>query len=88
MSTLDLLPSKNDLADALRQLTGRSDPAGHLFAGFAIFAAGILAGAALAVLFAPKPGAELRQEIGARVGGFRDKIAKTAEGAADSSKPA
>jgi len=35
-----------------------------------------------------RPGAELRQEIGARVGGFRDKIAKTAEGAANSSKPA
>jgi hypothetical protein len=88
MSTLDLLPSKDDIADALRQLTGRSNPPGHLIAGFGIFAAGILAGAALAVLFAPKPGVELRQEIGARVGGFRDKIAKTAESAADSSKPA
>jgi YtxH-like protein len=88
MSTLDLLPSKDDIAGALRQLTGRSNPPGHLLAGFGIFAAGILTGAALAVLFAPKPGAELRQEIGARVGGFRDKIAKTAEGAADSSKPA
>lgn len=88
MSTLDLLPSKDDIADALRQLTGRSNPPAHLLAGFGIFAAGILTGAALAVLFAPKPGAELRQEIGARVGGFRDKIAKTAEGTADSSKPA
>jgi hypothetical protein len=91
MSTLDLLPSKDDIADALRQLTGRSDAPGHLLAGFGIFAAGILAGAALAVLFAPKPGAELRQEIGARVGDLRDKIAKTAktaEGAADTSKPA
>lgn len=88
MSTLDLLPSKDDIADVLRQLTGHSNPPGHLLAGFGIFAAGILAGAALAVLFAPKPGAELRQEIGARVGGFRDKIAKTEPGAADSSKPA
>lgn len=88
MSTLDLLPSKDDIADALRQLTGRSDPSGHLLTGVGIFAAGILAGAALAVLFAPKPGTELRQEIGARVGGFRDKLAKTEECAADSSKPA
>jgi YtxH-like protein len=88
MSTLDLLPSKDDIADALRQLTGRSNPPGHLLAGLGIFAVGILTGAALAVLFAPKPGAELRQEIGARVGGFRDKIAKTAEGAAYSRKPA
>jgi gas vesicle protein len=88
MSTLDLFPSKDGIADALRQLAGRSNPQGHLLAGVGIFAAGILAGAALAILFAPKPGAELRQEIGARVGGFRDKIVKTEEGAADSSKPA
>ena len=88
MSTADLLPSKDDIADTLRQLTGRSNPPGHLLAGFGIFAAGILAGAALAVLFAPKPGAELRQEIGARVGDLRDKIAKTEQGARDSSKPA
>ena len=81
MSTSDLLPSKDDIAAALRQLTGRSNPPGHLLAGFGIFAAGIVTGAALAVLFAPKPGAELRQEIGARVGGLRDTIAKTAGGA-------
>ena len=75
MSTLDLLPSKDDIADALRQLTGRSNPPGQLLVGVGIFAAGILAGAALAILFAPKPGTELRQEIGSRVGAIRDKIA-------------
>jgi len=88
MSTLDLLPSKDDIADALRQLTGHSNPPGHLLAAVGFFAVGILTGAALAVLFAPKPGAELREEISARVGGFRDKIAKTKEGAIDSGKAA
>jgi hypothetical protein len=88
MSTSDLLPSKDDIAAALRQLTVRSNPPGHLLAGFGIFATGIVIGAALAALFAPKPGAELRQVIGARVGGLRDKITKTEQGAADSSKPA
>jgi YtxH-like protein len=89
MSTLDLFPSKDDLAGALRQLTGHGSPPGHLVAEIGIFAAGMLTGAALAVLFAPKPGAELRQQIGARVGSLRDKIAKTAEeGAVGSSKPA
>ena len=40
MSTADLLPSKEDIVDTLRQLTGRSNPPGHLLAGFGIFAAG------------------------------------------------
>ena len=88
MSTTDLLPSKDDIADTLRQLTGRSNPPDQLLSAVGIFAAGILTGAALAVLFAPKPGAELRQEISARVGDLRDKIVKTEQGAADSSKPA
>jgi YtxH-like protein len=82
MSTSDLLPSKDDIAAALRQLTVRSNPPGHLLAGFGIFATGIVTGAALAVLFAPKPGAELRQEIGTRVRGLSDKIAKTEQPAA------
>ena len=86
MSTLDMLPGKDDIADVLRQLTSRSNPPGHLLAGVGIFAAGLLAGAALAILFAPKPGAELREEIGARVGGLRDKIANTEEDTDDSSK--
>jgi hypothetical protein len=34
MNTLDLLPSKDDIAEALRQLTVRSNPPGHLLAGF------------------------------------------------------
>jgi len=82
MSTSDLLPSKDDIAAALRQLMVRSNPPGHLLAGFGIFATGIVTGAALAVLFAPKPGAELRQEIGTRVRGLSDKIAKTEQPAA------
>ena len=88
MSTSDLLRSKDDIANTLRQLTGRSHPPDQLLSAVGIFAAGTLTGAALAVLFAPKPGAELRQEIGARVGDLRDKIVKTEQGAADSSKPA
>jgi len=87
MSALHLLPSKDEIVDALQQLTGRGDPQGHLLAGVGLFAAGALAGAALAILFAPKTGAELRQEIGARVTDLRDKITKTEEIAAES-KPA
>jgi hypothetical protein len=82
MTTLDALPSREQIADMLRQLTVRSEPPGHLLGGIGILAAGILTGAALAVLFAPKPGAELRQEIGTRVRGLSDKIAKTEQRAA------
>jgi hypothetical protein len=82
MNALDALPSREQIADMLRQLTVRSEPPGHLLGGIGILAAGILTGAALAVLFAPKPGAELRQEIGTRVRGLSDKIAKTEQRAA------
>lgn len=85
MTTLDLLPGKADIADALRQLTGRNNSPGHLLTGIGWFAAGLLAGAALAALLAPRSGADLRQQIGTRVGDLRDKIGKPAEGAVDSS---
>lgn len=88
MSALNLLPGTNDIADALRQLTGRSDPAGHLLAGIGLFAAGLVAGAALAALFAPRSGAELRHEIGERVGSLRSRIADKETGRAESSRPA
>jgi hypothetical protein len=84
MSTLDLIPSRDDIAGALRQLTGHTEPSANVLAGFGLVAAAILAGAALAVLFTPKPGADLRRDIGARIGGLRDRIA--GDGAADSSK--
>jgi YtxH-like protein len=75
MSTLGGLPNRQEVAEMLRHLTVRSE--GYVLGGIGTFATGILTGAALAVLFAPKRGAELRQEIGARVRGLGDKIAKT-----------
>jgi hypothetical protein len=67
---------------SLGGLIARQHRSGHLLAVFGIFATGIVTGVALAVLFAPKPGAELRQEIGTRVRGLSDKIAKTEQRAA------
>jgi hypothetical protein len=81
MSTLGALPTREEIAEMLRQqLSIRSDPQGHVLSGIGTFAAGILTGAALAVLFAPKPGAELRQEIGTRIRGLGDKIVRTEAG--------
>jgi hypothetical protein len=80
MSTLEALPSKTEIAEMLRQLTVGRDRSGHLLSALGILAAGTLTGAALAVLYAPRPGAELRQEIGTRVRGLGDKIVRTEAG--------
>jgi hypothetical protein len=85
VSTLGALPSREEFMEMLRQLSVRSDPQRHVLSGIGTFAAGILTGAALAVLFAPKPGAELREEIGTRVRGLSDKIAKTEQRASGTS---
>lgn len=44
---------------------------------------GALAGAGVALLFAPKPGAQLRGELGETMGAWKDKAAKTARDVAD-----
>ncbi len=51
----------------LRALGGRpADDA--MMSSFGIFAAGIVLGAGLAVLFAPRPGAEVREAISEKIG--------------------
>lgn len=65
------LPSKEDLLSSagLRpQKTGSDD----VLLGLAMFGAGILVGAAAALLFAPKAGSELRQDISERANEFRE----------------
>jgi gas vesicle protein len=54
---------------------------GHGFA-FGLLV-GALAGAGLALLFAPKPGAQLRGELGETMGAWKDKAAKKARDVAD-----
>ena len=61
------LPSKEDIANAVG-LEARSSPAGDRLAGFGIFGAGIILGAGLALLFAPKAGHEIRHDIAEKVG--------------------
>jgi gas vesicle protein len=63
MTTADFLPNRDEIAKAigLRTTTRMSD---FLWPGVQIFAAGVLVGAGLALLFAPRTGATLRAEIG------------------------
>ena len=62
----DALPSRDDVLSALG-----GKPADDMMSSFGIFAAGIVLGAGLAMLFAPKPGAEIREAIGEKISHLR-----------------
>jgi hypothetical protein len=64
-SAREVMPTRDQLIQALG---GRSDD--HM-SSFGIFAAGIVLGAGLAVLFAPKPGSEIREAIGEKISNLR-----------------
>lgn len=54
----------------LHALGGRSSDEG-MMSTFGIFAAGIVLGAGLAVLFAPRPGSEVREAISEKISNLR-----------------
>jgi hypothetical protein len=64
---LNALPSKEDIAAAVGLQT--RSPAGDVLTALEIFGTGMILGAGLALLFAPKPGDELRRTIADRVAG-------------------
>lgn len=62
----DAMPTREDV---LRALGGK--PADDMMSSFGVFAAGIVLGAGLAMLFAPRPGAEIREAIGEKISNLR-----------------
>jgi len=70
---LQALPSKEDIATAIGQ-EARSSPTGDMFAAFGIFGAGIILGAGLALLFAPKAGHEIRNDIAEKMGEMSEHL--------------
>ena len=72
------LPSAEDLIRALGLQTRRSQGSA-IASGVALFGAGLLVGAGLALLFAPSSGRELREEIGERAAELRDRAAAAVE---------
>ena len=64
---LQALPSKEDIASAVG-LEARSSATGGMLAAFGIFGTGMILGAGLALLFAPKAGHEIRHDIVEKVG--------------------
>lgn len=70
---LAALPSKEDLASAIG-LEARTSPTGDLLTAFGIFGAGIILGAGLGLLLAPKAGHEIRRDIAEKVGVMGDHL--------------
>lgn len=68
----DNLPSRDQIAEALGLAT--RSRATDALGGFGLFAVGVLVGAGLALLFAPKSGDELREDLGERVSSLREGL--------------
>jgi hypothetical protein len=67
---------RNDLLGLLG-LSTRQSTAGQLVEVLATFGVGLLMGAGVALLLAPKPGRELRDEIRTRLAPVREEVAPT-----------
>ena len=70
---LQALPSKEDIASAVG-LEARSSVTSDMLAAFGIFGTGMILGAGLALLFAPKAGREIRHDIAEKVGKIGDHL--------------
>ena len=69
----DSLPTREDVMNAVRMATSRSTPT-DVSTMLGVFGAGMLIGAGLALLFAPKTGSELRHDIESRVADLRQNL--------------
>ena len=72
-SARESLPSREQFMHALG-----AKPADDMMSSFGIFAAGIVLGAGLAILFAPRPGSEVREAIGEKISNLRTATAADA----------
>lgn len=72
-SARDAMPTREQLLSAVG-----AKPADDMMASFGIFAAGIVLGAGLAVLFTPRPGSEIREAIGEKISNLRTATAADA----------
>jgi len=73
------IPSVDDLIRAIGLHTRNGGTTSHMIPGLALFGAGILVGAGLALLLAPTTGEELREDLSERVDALRERVAGTSE---------
>lgn len=74
----DHLPSTDEIIRALG-LQVRRKSGSDIVPSVALFGAGLLVGAGLALLFAPSSGRELREELGERAAELRDRATGATE---------
>lgn len=70
---LQALPSKNDLAGAIG-MQPRHTMAQDATSVLGLFGTGMIIGAGLALLFAPKPGQELRKDLAEKVNAGMEQV--------------
>ena len=68
-----MLPDREDLLKAVG-LQFRRAAADSLIATLGAFTLGAVVGAGVALLYAPRSGREMREELGARFGDVRDRV--------------
>lgn len=73
-SARDAMPTREQLLSAI----GAKPADDMMMSSFGIFAAGIVLGAGLAVLFTPRPGSEVREAIGEKISNLRTATAADA----------
>ena len=73
------LPSADEIIRALGLHTARRSSASDVVPSVALFGAGLLVGAGLALLFAPTTGRELREEITDKAGELRERATAALE---------
>ena len=83
---LQALPSKEDIASAVG-LEARASTTGDILTAFGVFGTGMILGAGLALLLAPKAGREIRQDIVAKVGEMGEHLRAQAPPATPASRP-
>jgi hypothetical protein len=71
-SLIESLPTREDLVNALGLASRRSTTA-DFASVIGVFGAGLLIGAGLALLFAPKSGEDLRRDLGERLSSINEE---------------
>jgi len=67
----DALPGRDQVREQILRALGGRPADDAMLSSFGIFAAGIVLGAGLAVLFTPRPGAEVRGAISEKISNLR-----------------